>query len=75
MSFPTKLNESGGSDAALAEKHSVMEQQWSDTDEPSDAEIRRIVRKIDWRLIPMAGFMVAISLLDRANLSNANIAG
>lgn len=36
---------------------------------------KRIVRKIDLRLIPLCGIMYCVSLLDRTNLSNAAIAG
>lgn len=35
----------------------------------------RIVHRIDRRLIPICGIMYCVSLLDRTNLSNANIAG
>jgi hypothetical protein len=38
-------------------------------------EQNRIMRKVDVRLIPIAGFMYCVSLLDRTNLSNAAIAG
>lgn len=38
-------------------------------------EQRRILRKIDFRLIPICGVMYCVSLLDRTNLSNASIAG
>lgn len=44
-------------------------------DRYSEAEIRRIVRKIDLRLVPLCGVMYCVSLLDRTNLSNAAIAG
>ncbi|OQV04376.1 hypothetical protein CLAIMM_09267 isoform 2 [Cladophialophora immunda] len=40
-----------------------------------EREIRKIVHKVDRRYVTIAGLMVAISLLDRTNLSNANIAG
>ena len=36
---------------------------------------RRIMRKVDYRLIPICGVMYCVSLLDRTNLSNAAIAG
>lgn len=39
------------------------------------AEERRIMRKIDVRLVLTVGFMYCISLMDRTNLSAANIAG
>lgn len=38
-------------------------------------EQARIVRKVDFRLIPICGLMYCVSLLDRTNLSNAAIAG
>ncbi|KAL8993801.1 MAG: hypothetical protein Q9169_006072 [Polycauliona sp. 2 TL-2023] len=41
----------------------------------SDAEINRIIRKVDLRLVPLCGLLYCVSLLDRTNLSNAAIAG
>ncbi|KAL8671622.1 MAG: hypothetical protein Q9168_003873 [Polycauliona sp. 1 TL-2023] len=41
----------------------------------SDAEINRIIRKVDFRLVPLCGLMYCVSLLDRTNVSNAAIAG
>ena len=38
-------------------------------------EAKRIIRRIDLRLIPLCGLMYCVSLLDRTNLSNAAIAG
>lgn len=38
-------------------------------------EQKRILRKVDFRLIPICGLMYCVSLLDRTNLSNAAIAG
>ena len=38
-------------------------------------EQRRIVRKIDWRLVPTLGFMYCVSLMDRTNLGIAVVAG
>lgn len=42
---------------------------WSETDQ------KRLIRKVDLRLIPLCGVMYCVSLLDRTNLSNAAIAG
>lgn len=39
------------------------------------AEQRRIIRKIDFRLIFPLGLMLGASFLDRANIGNAAIAG
>ncbi|KAL8683495.1 MAG: hypothetical protein Q9186_000535 [Xanthomendoza sp. 1 TL-2023] len=44
-------------------------------DRYTEDEIKRIVRKVDLRLIPLCGLMYCVSLLDRTNLSNAAIAG
>lgn len=39
------------------------------------ADLQRIIHRIDRRLIVTAGFMYCVSLIDRANLGAANIAG
>ncbi|RDW58327.1 hypothetical protein BP5796_12257 [Coleophoma crateriformis] len=39
------------------------------------AEARRIVRKIDFRLVPLLAFLFLIVQIDRTNIGNANIAG
>ncbi|KAJ9640129.1 hypothetical protein H2204_003354 [Knufia peltigerae] len=44
-------------------------------DDISDKEWRRIVHKIDRRLITATGLMMAVSLMDRTNLGSAMIAG
>ncbi|OQV03095.1 hypothetical protein CLAIMM_08187 [Cladophialophora immunda] len=41
----------------------------------SYTEGRKIVHKIDWRLITALGLMFAVSLMDRNNMGSANIAG
>lgn len=40
-----------------------------------EAEQKRIVRRIDFRLVTLVGLMYCVSLMDRTNLSNAAIAG
>jgi hypothetical protein len=39
------------------------------------AEQRKIVHRVDRRLVVTLGFLYCVSLMDRTNLSNANIAG
>lgn len=39
------------------------------------AEIRRVVRKIDLRLLPVLATIYSFALIDRVNLPNARIAG
>lgn len=41
----------------------------------SDADKKRILRRLDFRLVTMVGFMYCVSLMDRTNLSAAAIAG
>ncbi|KAF7324885.1 High-affinity nicotinic acid transporter [Mycena kentingensis (nom. inval.)] len=46
-------------------------------DEPKlqDAEKKAILRRLDLRLVSVLGLVYCVNLMDRANLSNANIAG
>lgn len=41
----------------------------------SHEEVKRVMRKVDRRLVSMCGLLYCVSLLDRTNLSNAAIAG
>ncbi|KAH7094382.1 major facilitator superfamily domain-containing protein [Paraphoma chrysanthemicola] len=43
--------------------------------EKDDKETRRIIRKIDMRLLPTLAVIYAFALIDRVNLPNARIAG
>ncbi|KAF1808506.1 MFS general substrate transporter [Eremomyces bilateralis CBS 781.70] len=36
---------------------------------------KRLMRRIDWRLLPILGALYSISLIDRTNISNARVAG
>lgn len=43
---------------------------------PNDAaRIRRIVRKIDWRLIPLLFFTYMLNFMDKTILSSASVFG
>lgn len=46
-----------------------------DDDEFPVPEQRQIIHKVDRRLLPVLGLMQAVSFLDRANMSNAAVAG
>ncbi|KAJ9661449.1 hypothetical protein H2201_006480 [Coniosporium apollinis] len=35
----------------------------------------KLIRKVDWRLLPILGALYAIALIDRVNISNARVAG
>jgi hypothetical protein len=58
---PRHINDSASDDAVLSEF--------------SRSEEKRIIHRIDRRLVLTVGFMYCISLMDRTNLSAANIAG
>lgn len=54
----------------------ALQQQDPDADEEfSYAGQRKIVHKVDRRLLIIVGLMQAVSFLDRANMSNAAVAG
>lgn len=43
--------------------------------EVTPQEKKKILRKIDWRVTILVGILWCITLIDRANLGNASIAG
>lgn len=47
----------------------------TDDTELTPQEQRRVIRRVDARLIVMLGFLHTVSLLDRGNLSTAAVAG
>jgi len=47
----------------------------NDDEEYTLAEQRKIIHKVDRRLLTVLGLMQAVSFLDRANMSNAAVAG
>lgn len=64
-------------DDTVQEKNSaeLREVAASEVEELTPREQKRIFHKIDRRLLIINGAMCAVSFLDRANMSNANIAG
>lgn len=46
-----------------------------DDEEYTVPEQRKIIHKVDRRLLTVLGLMQAVSFLDRANMSNAAVAG
>lgn len=81
-SLPAKMSSSGKGDQIQFHVEHYDEDQPSPVsrddlvlDEVSPADAKRIMRKIDFRLVPLLGACYCISLLDRTNLSAAAIAG
>lgn len=42
---------------------------------PSAQEEAAVIRKLDWRLLPLVFVLYSLAVLDRSNLGNARIAG
>jgi len=42
---------------------------------PSAAEEAAVIRKLDWRLLPLVFVLYSLAVLDRSNLGNARLAG
>jgi len=40
-----------------------------------DRTTKRLIRKIDWRIIPFLSLLYLLSFLDRTNIGNARLAG
>lgn len=40
-----------------------------------EKETKRLIRKIDWRLLPFLALLYLLSFLDRTNIGNARLAG
>lgn len=62
-----------GDDGSPKEIH--LEHTASDSLEEIDTHGKELIRKIDWRLLPILGALYAIALIDRINVSNAYVAG
>lgn len=42
---------------------------------PTSQEEETVIRKLDWRLLPLVFVLYSLAVLDRSNLGNARIAG
>lgn len=61
-----KLSDSATDDHALNEDHQPRY---------NDQEVRRIRRKVDYRVLPLLTFLYLASFVDRGNVGNAAVAG
>lgn len=41
----------------------------------NDERTKRVLRKVDWRLLPVLTLLYVLSYLDRGNIGNARVAG
>ncbi|KAL6884402.1 major facilitator superfamily domain-containing protein [Trichoderma evansii] len=56
-------------------EHPSVEQLESYQSSFTPQEQKRILRKVDWRLVPLLSFLYLVSFIDRGNLGNAKVAG
>ncbi|KAK2797122.1 hypothetical protein FQN50_009313 [Emmonsiellopsis sp. PD_5] len=66
---PEKLGDSPPNEAHI--EHSTT----LDAEREFNINEKALIRKIDWRLLPILGALYAIALIDRVNISNARVAG
>ncbi|KEF56660.1 uncharacterized protein A1O9_06849 [Exophiala aquamarina CBS 119918] len=63
-------------DASHGEHERVTSQSPSSSaDEFDVSNEKKLMRKVDWRLLPILGALYSIALIDRVNISNARVAG
>lgn len=62
-------------EAELATAQIEQKEQGSSFVRPTPEEEARVIRKLDWRLLPMVFVLYSLSVLDRSNLGNAKLAG
>lgn len=41
----------------------------------TDDEVKKVIRKVDWHVMPLCLTLYTFSVLDRSNLGNAKLAG
>lgn len=54
--------------AAIAEYDGIAQQF-------DDIKTRKLLRKVDWRVLPILSFLYLLAFIDRSNLGNARVAG
>lgn len=71
-SSPTQTQDPQTSDGDVESKVAAVEVEESTF---TPAETKRLLRKVDWALLPFLSFLYLLSFLDRANIGNAKLAG
>ncbi|KAK5173937.1 uncharacterized protein LTR77_002618 [Saxophila tyrrhenica] len=67
-------SETGKEDHVHHERAAAVEEMGV-LDEFADIETSKVLRKVDWRLLPVLSFLYLLAFLDRSNLGNAKVAG
>lgn len=58
---------------AVPEEHGGLDE--TNLPDYHDKEVTRILRKVDYRLVPMLTLLYLLAFLDRGNIGNAKVAG
>ncbi|KAK8065222.1 pantothenate transporter liz1 [Apiospora hydei] len=72
---PTTQHDSDGPDPEKGSSAAQIEPKTGATAVVDAASERRVVRKLDFRIVPLVSFLFLLSFLDRSNIGNARIAG
>ncbi|PGG95220.1 hypothetical protein AJ79_10178 [Helicocarpus griseus UAMH5409] len=67
--------EKRGDNVEYSSKEANGEHNTLDAIDSPTAYEKALIRKVDWRLLPILGALYAIALIDRVNISNARVAG
>ncbi|KAF1995226.1 MFS general substrate transporter [Amniculicola lignicola CBS 123094] len=74
----SEYKETEALDEEAAFEKDAIRQTYQNEDEISDEQKKieaKVIRKVDYRLIPILGILYSVAGLDRVNLSNARVAG
>lgn len=77
MATPAAEPQRSSGGLAIAQKQDIHHVESATADGSSDqtdpVEATRILRKIDWRIIPLLQFLYMLTFLDRVNIGNARL--
>ena len=71
------IEKRGSVDGSGIEKHEHVQTKESQHVfiRPTAQEEEAVIRKLDWRLLPLVFVLYSLAVLDRSNLGNARLAG
>jgi len=57
----------------MMEKHDVNHVETESLHEEDSVEAKKVIRKIDWKLLPLLILLYTLTFLDRVNIGNAKL--
>lgn len=64
-----------GSDQKTEHSEAIPESSGSSDEEFTQVNTRKLIRKLDWAIVPLIALLYLLSFLDRSNIGNARLAG